>query len=571
MHKRSVTSRLLLLTILALMPALLVLTYNLFSARQTAYREIHNSALITGHLASLEMRRIVSSIRSTLDVLSTVPILRTGPGRPCSEYVRVVDDKLDMLENITVLSAAGELLCTSKPFATSSQFADRSYYQEALASQNFVVGTYILDRITGDPTLPMALPVLDQGEVRQIIVAYLDLSWLGTRVREREYSSGGNSLTVADRNGVILAREPFPERFVGTAIPEDYQYLVREERPGTVELTSQDGTKRIVGYYPDRESFYVSAGYSVEGGLQQVGQVTRFGLAVIALAIVGPFFAVWWAGHALIRRPAHEIVQSIDAWRQGDESVRTGMDGDGAFGIIGSAVDAFMDELALRREQQLKDDRMRQMLIREMDHRIKNILSMVQAVARQTFRSSDSVSEISEAFFRRLNAMAGAHQLLTKNWQSASLKATVETAVAPFEDPSVHRFSIEGDDFEAPSSIALSLSMALHELCTNAAKYGALSTEGGRVEIRWTCADDPEGDFVLTWKESGGPHVEPPKREGFGTIMIERVLSHQLQAKVTVDYKPTGLNCRIDAPMATMLPASDDRSEEVFPKAVSDN
>lgn|GEM_PF-803428 len=570
MHKKSVTSRLLLLTILALMPALLVLTYNLFSARQAAYREIHNSALITGHLASLEMRRIVSSIRSTLDVLSTVPILRTGPGRPCSDYVRVVDEKLEMLENITVLSAAGELLCTSKP-ATSSQFADRAYYQEALASRDFVVGAYILDRITGDPTLPMALPVLDQGEVRQIIVAYLDLGWLGTRVREREYSSGGNSLTVADRNGVILAREPFPERFVGTPIPEDYQYLVREKNPGTVELTSQEGTKRIVGYYPDQGSFYVSAGYSVEGGLQQVGQVTRFGLAVIALAIVGPFFAVWWAGHALIRRPAHEIVRSIDAWRQGDESVRTGMNGDGAFGIIGSAVDAFMDELALRREQQLQDDRMRQMLIRELDHRIKNILSMVQAVARQTFRSSDSVTDISEAFFRRLKAMAGAHQLLTKNWQSASLKATVETAIAPFEDPRLNRFNVEGDDFEAPSSIALSLSMALHELCTNAAKYGALSNEAGRVDIRWTCSDAPEGDFVFTWTESGGPLVDPPKREGFGTLMIERVLSQQLQAKVTVDYKATGLNCRIDAPLAKMITAGDHSSQELLPEPVSEN
>ncbi|MCJ8518658.1 sensor histidine kinase [Rhizobium tarimense] len=557
----SVTSRLLLLTLLALMPALLVLTYNLFSARQAAYREMHSSALDTGRLASLEMQRIISSVRSTLEVLSTVPILRTGPGRPCSDYIRAVDDKLETLENVTVMSPAGQLLCTSKP-ARIADFSDRDYYQRALASKEFVVGTYIEDRITGQAALPLALPVLDQGEVRQIIVAYLDLTWLGMRVRERGYSDGGSSLTVADRNGVILARQPFPERFVGTRIPDAFQDLLHADAPGTMELVSQDGTRRIIGYYPDQNGVYVSAGYSVEGGLEQVSQVTYFGLAVIALAIVGPFFAVWWAGYALIRRPAHEIVRSIDAWRSGQENARTGMTGDGAFGIIGSAVDAFMDELALRREQQQQDDRMRQMLIRELDHRIKNILSMVQAVARQTFRSSDSVTELSDAFFRRLNAMAGAHQLLTKNWQSASVRATVETAVAPFEDPKRRRFHINGEDFEAPSSIALSLSMALHELCTNAAKYGALSADAGRVEISWTYSAAPGGDFVFTWVESGGPTVAPPKREGFGTLMIERVLSQQLQADVHLDYRPEGLHCRIKAPADKMAAASDRDHED---------
>lgn len=567
MRRKSVTSRLLVLTLLALMPALMVLTYNLFSARQAAYREIHNSALVTGHLASLEMRRIVSSIRSTLDVLSTVPILRTGPGRPCSDYLRVVENKLEMLENITVFSGAGEVVCTSKA-AKAPHFTEGTYYQQALNGGSFVVGTYLVDRTTGEATLPLALPVLDQGEVRQIIVAYLDLKWLANRVRERDYSSGGNSLTIADRDGVILAREPYPERFVGQSIPEEFRYLVREKSPGTVELMSQDGTRRVVGYYPDQDGLYVSAGYSVEGGLQQVRQVTRFGLAVIGLAIVGPFFAVWWAGHALIRRPAHEIVRSIDAWRHGDESVRTGMRGDGAFGIIGSAVDAFMDELALRREQQLQDDRMRQILIRELDHRIKNILSMVQAVARQTFRSSDSVADISEAFFRRLNAMAGAHQLLTKNWQSASLKATVEKAISPFEDPNLNRFHIQGTDLEAPSSIALSLSMALHELCTNAAKYGALSNEGGRVEIAWTCSSESDGEFVFTWTERGGPPVAPPQREGFGTLMIARVLSQQLQAQVKLDYSPEGLSCRIEAPVASITIKPDHEADDALPVPV---
>lgn len=541
------------------MPALLVLTYNLLSARQTAYREIHTAALTAGHLASLEMRRVVSSVRSTLDVLTTVPILRTAPGGPCNDYLRTVDEKLDMLENITVLDKDGQLQCTSQP-TPYTDFSDRAYFRDAVDEQSFVVGTYVTDRITGKPTVPLALPVVANGSVQRVIIAYLDLAWLGARVREREYF-GGNTMTIADRSGIVLAREPSSERFVGSAVPENFKTLVRATMPSTVELITEDGTRRVVGYYPAYDSFFVSAGVSVENGLKQVSEVTQFGLAVIVLAIIGPFFVVWWAGHTLIRQPARQLLRSVNAWRKGDETMRTGMTGSGTFETIGSAIDAFMDELALRREQQQKDDRMRQMLIRELDHRIKNILSMVQAVARQTFRSSQSMDEASDAFFRRLHAMAGAHQLLTKNWQSASLTATVETAIKPFEDPVEPRFTIAGPDFETASTIALSLSMALHELCTNAAKYGALSVETGHVSIKWTVGDD-RGNFVFTWKEKGGPIVRPPSREGFGTLMIERVLSQQLQAKVTLDYCPDGLYCEIRAPMLRLLSAAAEDEDE---------
>lgn len=559
MRRMSVTGRLLLLTLLALMPAMLVLTYNLLSARQAAYREIHTNALTAGRLASLEMGRIVSSIRSTLDVLSTVPILRTAPGQPCSDYLRMVDERLDVLKNVAVLDPLGRLQCTSQ-VTDHSDFSDRDYFKEAVAKREFIVGTYIVDRMTKQPALPLALPVIENGELARVVVAYLDLAWLGARVREREYF-GGNALTIADRNGIILAREPYPDRFVGTRIPDDYQHLVRASTPGTLELTSQDGTRRVLAYYPSQETFYVSAGVSVESGLQQVGKVTRFGLAVIALAIVGPFLVVWWAGYALIRRPARQLVRSVNAWRRGDETARTGMTGSGTFETIGAAIDAFMDELALRREQQQRDERMRQLLIRELDHRIKNILSMVQAVARQTFRSSQSMEEASDAFFRRLNAMAGAHQLLTKNWQSASLKATVETAVAPFEDPAHPRFSIAGSDLEVASSVALSLSMALHELCTNAAKYGALSSESGRIDIRW-CFGDTSEPFSFTWQERQGPGVRPPEREGFGTLMIERVLSQQLQADVQLDYLPEGLHFQMSAPMSRLVSTSSEEGED---------
>ena len=196
-----------------------------------------------------------------------------------------------------------------------------------------------------------------------------------------------------------------------------------------------------------------------------------------------------------------------------------------------------MDNLALVRGERAAAEERRSLLLREMNHRIKNVLAAVQAIANQTFKDRATPDSI-RTFGSRLAAMAAAHDLLvTEQWESADLHQTVTAALAPFGSDRRRRFVIDGPPAQISARAALSMSMALHELCTNAAKYGALSTPAGLVSVRWWLAEaEPGPRFCFTWTESGGPPVAAPERAGFGTRLIETALASELSGSARLEY-----------------------------------
>lgn len=188
------------------------------------------------------------------------------------------------------------------------------------------------------------------------------------------------------------------------------------------------------------------------------------------------------------------------------------------------------------------------LLIRELHHRVKNTLATVQAVVGATARSTSNIDEFYEAFVGRIVSLANTHSLLTEAvWQTASLREILEKELSPYNDASGERIVIEGPPVELPSEVAVPIGMAVHEMTTNATKYGALSVSTGRVAIRWTAEPELEGTRLkLTWTESGGPRVSPPKRQGFGSRLLHRVLTTQLHAHVDMGYERNGLRVSID-------------------------
>jgi two-component sensor histidine kinase len=187
----------------------------------------------------------------------------------------------------------------------------------------------------------------------------------------------------------------------------------------------------------------------------------------------------------------------------------------------------------------------RELLINELNHRVKNTLTIVQSIAAQTFKGTDAGTRAD--FEERLLTLSNVHSLLTdESWDGAELHAVIRASLRPHLVDGRSRIAFEGPDFRLRSKSALALSMALHELGTNALKYGALSVETGRVALHWTTDD---GRFRLCWQEDGGPPVSLPSRTGFGSRMIERGLSAELQGKVNIDYRPAGVICIIDAPL----------------------
>ncbi len=178
------------------------------------------------------------------------------------------------------------------------------------------------------------------------------------------------------------------------------------------------------------------------------------------------------------------------------------------------------------------------------------MLATVQAIATQSFRQS-ATAEALHAFEDRIVSLARTHDLLTRrNWQDASLRDVVLEALAPFEGAPDGRFDINaGGDVRLPPKAALAFSMALHELATNAVKYGALSNSSGRVNIAWEVARGSSERLQFSWREPGGPAVRQPERRGFGSTMIEYGLARELNAEVTLDYVPDGLVFRMEMPL----------------------
>jgi PAS domain S-box-containing protein len=205
-------------------------------------------------------------------------------------------------------------------------------------------------------------------------------------------------------------------------------------------------------------------------------------------------------------------------------------------GWIGASIDI---------DDQRKAQERLELMVNELNHRVKNNLAAVQALAAQTFRGTESLAQAREAFTSRLVALSKAHDILTRQqWEGSQLAEIAQEVLAP-NIPRTEALTIEGPNVSLGPNAALTLSMAFHELCTNALKYGALSTPQGQVALRWRV--DAAGMLHLSWTELGGPPVSPPATTGFGSRLLTRSLAAELRGVVKMDFQATGVVCTIDA------------------------
>lgn len=194
-----------------------------------------------------------------------------------------------------------------------------------------------------------------------------------------------------------------------------------------------------------------------------------------------------------------------------------------------------------------------QMLMGELNHRIKNILATVQSLAYQTIRKATDPTTFYEKFQGRLMALGKAHSLLTRSqWTGATLRDIIEEQALPFREDKGQRILLTGGAVELSPEQAVVLGMVFHELLTNAVKHGSLSKLTGRVRIDWKIRKDLHPDqtwLSLQWRESEGPVIHPPEHQGFGSVFIARSVRDQLNGNARLDYKPSGLVCLLEIPL----------------------
>lgn len=231
--------------------------------------------------------------------------------------------------------------------------------------------------------------------------------------------------------------------------------------------------------------------------------------------------------------------------RRPDGAVRWVMDrgqatADPATGKVGRVVGVLLDITDLKEAEQRQ-----RLLFDELNHRVKNTLAIVQSLAQQTMRTRSDPKEFAHAFEDRLGSLARAHNLLTReSWTGASLRDIVDAAMAPFADGG-RVIEVSGDEIVIPAGATITLSLMLHELAANSAKYGALAAAAGRLSIGWQVGSEQmAADIELVWQESGGAVVAAPTSTGFGSRLL-KASARQLDARLEMDFAPTGLVCRL--------------------------
>lgn len=214
-------------------------------------------------------------------------------------------------------------------------------------------------------------------------------------------------------------------------------------------------------------------------------------------------------------------------------------------GAIEGVLITFVDVTAM-----VAVEEQQRLLVAELNHRVRNMLQVVIGLAHQTLRRSQSLQDFEPAFMGRMQALGRAYELLSRDsWSNVPMAQLLATQLDPFAIEG-RRYTGVGEQVVIASSAALSLGLILYELATNATKYGALSTAGGKVDVSWQLTDggNDKEEFVLLWQESGGPPVLPPGRSGFGTELVQRQLHYELNGTASMDFEPDGLRVTLAIP-----------------------
>ncbi|MXQ12597.1 sensor histidine kinase [Microvirga makkahensis] len=679
----TLTRRLLLLALISVLPAIVIWAFTEVSLRRAREAEVNELVIRQAQLAASEIDHIFDGIHSLLLAMDETPSIRRFDMPACNAYLRSVHQKVPHVVAFVVLDLQGAVRCNDRGFInTDLRFRDRPYFQDSISRKAFSIGTYTAEfteaGLGAHSIIPLSLPIWGyDGEIIGVIAAAMDLTWLDRELKERVIAEGG-SLTVADRNGIIISREPFPEKFIGTKIPDAFADLLSARSPGSFTADSQDGTHRIFGYIPANaspvENIYVSAGLSTTVAFATINEAARRGFMLIAAALVLALSLSWLASRAFITKPFEIMTNAVRDWRRGDYQARIDLPkNSGEFGILARAFNDLMDDVAERQEalkaseerarlaleaghmgtwwydhrkqtggwssqaallmgypashtvasidewksllhpddapeaiakireaflgdgayedeyrvrrpdgrvrwisskgqvsydaqrrpvffvgifqdvtERKQADEQQRFFLDELNHRVKNTLATVQSIAAQTLRSSKNSAQFKEAFEGRLLALSMTHNLLTlTSWRDADLHDIAEQELAPYKREADERVVIQGPNVNLPPRHAINLGLVLHELVTNAAKYGALSVPTGRLDLSWAIvrAENQPEHLRIRWLETGGPPVEPPKRQGFGSRLIRRSIEGELDGALGIQFDGPGVSYDMSIPL----------------------
>jgi two-component sensor histidine kinase len=463
-----------------------IVFYNYQQDRRDATQRVLETVRSVRLVLDAEMQRMTGG----LQVLSLTNSLRSGD---FNNFRRIASGFLEQYGRDGVVLVAdrdGRVLFSSATPETTGLAPrnNRDMVEKVFATGRPQYSNVFVGVVKQRPIVTVEVPVMRDGEV-QFVISFSPPIDIFQNIIEKQRPSQDWTISIFDSDGVNFARVPNPQETIGKqASPTLYAEMFRKTET-TVPTVSLEGVPLITSYAKSSLTGWTVAAGVAERSL--VGQLWR-NLAITSviggiLLLVGLAFAVRMA-------------------------------------------------TTIARGETLHD-----LLIEELNHRVKNTLAILQSIAMQTFRSASRTER--EKFEGRLGALAEAHNLLsTEKWQGSDLADVVRRVLQPYLINNPERVRMFGPAVPLSPRVAVVLSMILHEIATNAAKYGALSNDNGTVVLDWEIVEDGTGrQLRLIWTESGGPPVVAPVQRGFGSRLIERSARDQLGGEATVDFLPRGV------------------------------
>lgn len=505
---------------------------------------------------SIAVDREIEKTIAIAQTLAASRLLRQGDYESYDGQAREVSSSIG-LAIVTRDRTGRQVSNTAAPFTrvgTISNDTITAIDRMAAATRAPVISDLVHGTRQGLPLTLMDVPVVIEGEPRYFISVALSPERLANVIRP--HIPEGRVVAIVGRDGRVISRSEDLQKFVG--VSSNRAFLDAAVHAEGVWSGLTLGGKPIVGAYVRSPVSQWRVAVAVPEAILQAPArwaawwlIAQLCLAVVVSAALGWMFS---------RRISTAVQKLVDqagrlADRRALPPATTGVD---EVDDVMTAMREAAGELDRRANEAAQAQEHLGYLMREISHRSKNLLAVVQGIARRSIKSATSLADFEKSFNQRLQSMASAHDLLVqRDWHSASLSELVKQQLCAFVSPDDRRLEISGPEIELAPKTAESLGLALHELATNAVKYGGFRDEGGRVEVKWTLDEAAGGQgesrFHMSWIETCATPIAAPTRSGFGRVVIERLVAAGLQGNVTLEYPPSGLRWRIDAPAATVV------------------
>lgn len=536
-------ARLLLLILLAAVPTIAIEAYSEAELRSTRQQEIRQEALRLMRLVTAEQERIDESARQLLVGFSEGEEVHAQDWPHCSETAKLVLARVEGYVNIGIATADGDLLCSALPVPPDKDMRRQNFLKALTPSGNLLLGRYHVGLITGKAVLMVAVPLPPSGGAVPLFAwANIDLQWLAQHFADR-FNSPNLTLLLADSRGTILVRLPDNAAWAGKPLGDQYSSLLNAPAEGVKDTTGLDGEERIIAYSPlgtEPKGIYVGVGLSKAPFMAPIDRST-FWMAGLSVAVfLLATAAAWLIGDVSIRRPVEKLLHAARAWQTGDFTARAALPKTGSeINRLGTAFDEMAAAVQVRDQTRQTVEDNEKLLLQELQHRSNNLLAIVQSIARGSL-SGNSIEEARKAFESRLQALARSNLQLNKSTGAAlDFADVVRAELAVFPD----RTAIDGNSIAVSPQVAQKFTLALHELMTNAMKYGALAGAEGKVAVSWTLQrNGGEPVLRLRWEERGGPPVGAPSKNGFGSLLIKASFPN-----ARIDFGQQGLTCEIES------------------------